>query len=386
MGVHLAGILLAGVGLGLAPPDGVTRSRRVAAAPRTTPWRSRRPLALAASSCSRPPWTERGHYDAHGGGAHPRAAGGRRDATAATSTGWSRSSRHAATDASTPACARNWGKRLQASAPCPCYAWLADRDVDAIGFTFRTIASLSNDIEAVFDETNPAHYEMFNVRYLILPPDRKPERAGEADREQRPATALYEVSTTGYFQVVDRAARGRRRTARTSTTRRATSWHRTSPRAAIYPGVAFAGGAAPRADLLGRDAAAGPAGPGARAGRDGSQDGVFTATVEANRRAVVLLKATYDPRWTATVDGAPAKPVMMAPSLVGVDVPPGRHEVRFRYEPYAHYPLLLAIGLLTLLGLALFERRELWPARVGQWAGRTAPERATSSERAGEGS
>ena len=74
--------------------------------------------------------------------------------------------------------------------------------------------------------------------------------------------------------------------------------------------------------------------------------------MQANRRAVVLLKATYDPRWTATVDGLPVKPVMMAPSLVGVDVPPGRHEVRFAYKPYAHYPLLLAIGVLTLLGLA----------------------------------
>jgi hypothetical protein len=47
----------------------------------------------------------------------------------------------------------------------------------------------------------------------------------------------------------------------------------------------------------------------------------------------------------------------MAPSLVGVEVPPGRHVVRFRYTPYGHYPLLLAFGFLTLLGLAVFPRR-----------------------------
>ena len=70
----------------------------------------------------------------------------------------------------------------------PVYEWLADRDVDAIGFTFRTIASLSNDVEASFDETNPAQYEMFNVRYLILPPDRKPDGAGEADRDAAATT------------------------------------------------------------------------------------------------------------------------------------------------------------------------------------------------------
>jgi uncharacterized membrane protein YfhO len=87
------------------------------------------------------------------------------------------------------------------------------------------------------------------------------------------------------------------------------------------------------------------------------QNGVFDATVEANRPAVVLLKATYDPRWTVTVDGLRAKPEMMAPSLVGVEVPVGRHVVRFRYAPCSHYAALLAIGALTLLTLVFFPRR-----------------------------
>jgi len=90
-----------------------------------------------------------------------------------------------------------------------------------------------------------------------------------------------------------------------------------------------------------------------------SQDAVngdFTATVRANRTAVVLLKASYDPRWTVTVDEKAAKTVMMAPSLVGVEVGPGRHVVRFRYSPYSHYPLLLVVGFLTLLGLVAIDR------------------------------
>ena len=49
-----------------------------------------------------------------------------------------------------------------------------DRDIDTFGFTFRTIASLSTDVEAGFDETNPAQYEMLNIRYLILPSERQP--------------------------------------------------------------------------------------------------------------------------------------------------------------------------------------------------------------------
>ena len=43
--------------------------------------------------------------------------------------------------------------------------------------------------------------------------------------------------------------------------------------------------------------------------------------------------------------------------LVGVEVSPGRHIVRFKYSSYSHYPVLLAIGALTLLGLALYPRR-----------------------------
>jgi uncharacterized membrane protein YfhO len=90
----------------------------------------------------------------------------------------------------------------------------------------------------------------------------------------------------------------------------------------------------------------------------------------------VLLKATYDPRWTVTVDGLRAKTEMMAPSLVGVEVQPGRHVVRFKYVPYSHYPLLLAIGALTLLGLAIYPRRAEAQTLLLRWI-RRRPERQT---------
>jgi uncharacterized membrane protein YfhO len=96
------------------------------------------------------------------------------------------------------------------------------------------------------------------------------------------------------------------------------------------------------------------------------ENGVFEGEVQARRPAAVLLKATFDPRWAATVDGTRAKPVMMAPSLVGVDVPPGRHDVRFRYEPYSHYALLLTVGTLTLLALVVFPRRDAILQRVAR--------------------
>ena len=49
---------------------------------------------------------------------------------------------------------------------------------------------------------------------------------------------------------------------------------------------------------------------------------------------------------------------MMAPSLIGVDVPAGKHLVWFRYKAYGSYPLLLAIGMIALLALTLASYRE----------------------------
>jgi hypothetical protein len=95
-------------------------------------------------------------------------------------------------------------------------------------------------------------------------------------------------------------------------------------------------------------------------------DGLFAGTVTANRTAAVVLKATFDPRWQVTVDGKAAVPYMVVPGFVAVTVGPGQHSVVFQYVAYSHYPLLLGIGVLTLLALAvapLLRRR--WGARIG---------------------
>ena len=82
-----------------------------------------------------------------------------------------------------------------------------------------------------------------------------------------------------------------------------------------------------------------------------------TATVIAERPAMVMLKASFDPRWQVSVDGVAVAPEMIAPSFVGRTVPAGRHVVRFVYEPFPRYDLLLTFGALTLLGLALLPGR-----------------------------
>jgi hypothetical protein len=357
MGVHLAGILIAGVGLGWLLRNVYSLALRLGP--------GKYALAGVASvllciGMLAPAWTERIHYDRRG----ETLIRSEREYDATDGRDLDRlvAIVHKRHDGRVYAGLRaNWGERYRVGS-VPVHSWLADRGIDAIGFVFRTITSLSTDIEVAFDENNPAQYQMLNIRYVIVPSDRKPSvpaRLIASSGRHR----LYEVQTTGYLQVVDRAPAIY---ADRTTVEQASRDFRNSNLAShdVYPGVAFAGGAAPSPTFSGASPPPGSAGA-VISQSNTLQDGLFNGTIQANRPAVVLLKATYDPRWTVTVDGLSEKPAMMAPSLVGVEVPAGRHVVRFKYKPYSHYPLLLTIGALMLLGLLLYPRREAL-VRIGR--------------------
>jgi uncharacterized membrane protein YfhO len=75
------------------------------------------------------------------------------------------------------------------------------------------------------------------------------------------------------------------------------------------------------------------------------------------RPGVTVLSASYDPGWTATVNGQPRPTRMVAPALVAVDVPAGTDHVVFRYHGYGDYPELLALGGLALVIVAIAPAR-----------------------------
>jgi hypothetical protein len=83
----------------------------------------------------------------------------------------------------------------------PGYSYLLDTDVDAVGFTLRTL-SLSDDVETRFDDTNPAHFDLYNVHYVILPTTTKPSVPAHLI-ETKGNWSLWSVPTTGYLRVVD---------------------------------------------------------------------------------------------------------------------------------------------------------------------------------------
>jgi hypothetical protein len=242
----------------------------------------------------------------------------------------------------------NWARTQYRLYGVPLYIETLDQEADGLGFTLR-VQSLMSDVEAYFDETDAAQYNLFNVRYALLPAER-PVPPNSTVVGRAGIYRLYRIATTGYFDVVDTVAPP------IVTNRKhmnlAPSQFLKDPGLAFgrLKQVAFDGAKAPLPTSLdGR--VTGVAGT-VRETEVDPDHGEFAATVHARRTAIVLLKATYHPRWRVTVDGKEVKPEIIAPALVGVRVSAGQHDVRFGYRSFQWYLPLWILGGLTLVALA----------------------------------
>ncbi|MGA7986903.1 MAG: DUF6541 family protein [Candidatus Dormiibacterota bacterium] len=257
----------------------------------------------------------------------------------------------------------NWGTSYEIG-QVPVYEYLADHSVAELGFLLRT-PSLVADNEAYFKQDDPAQYQLYNVRYILMPEGMTPPV---------PATliassgrhVLWLVATSGYLQVVD--------TAGIIEADRADVAAQMQPfllsdafRHGELATVAFASSpaAAPTLPIASTPTNA----PGSSVDIvDEPQDGYFAGSVSAGRTAAVVLKATFDPRWRVTIDGRHATPYMVVPGFIAVTVGPGRHSVVFAYESFPNYVLLLGTGLLTLVLLSVGPQvwRRFGRRRVGR--------------------
>lgn len=246
----------------------------------------------------------------------------------------------------------NWGNDFFVG-EVPVFKYLESKDIDEVGYTLRT-ASLMTDPEYYFDDTNPGDYPLFGIGYLLTPA-RTPQ--GTAWTPPVPARqvrcsgdyCLWALPEPGYIHVYDttgvleatRADVGTQSVPLLDSS--ALSEHQDKT-------VAFNGGPASPPTAPGSTSLTGP--PGHVVVEHASlAQGSASAVVKTNRRATVVLSASYDPGWTATVNGRHEPTVMVAPALVGVDVGPGVHTVRFSYGGYGRYNLLFLLALLVFVAL-----------------------------------
>ena len=254
----------------------------------------------------------------------------------------------------------NWGLDF-AVGGVPVFRYLASLSADEVGFTNRT-ASLMTDPEAYFDQSVPGDETLFGVRYLLLPSTMAPPVPARR-LATRGIYALWSVGPTTLTGVVDTV--GPPIVATRHDLGRATAAFLASPLPTEdrYPTLAFNGAPAARPTL---PAGAHPVGPPGRVLHEDVRLGLgeATTTVQLRRTAVVVLKASYDPGWQATVDGRPAPTQIVAPALVGVRVGAGRHTVVFRYVAFGGYPLLFELAGATLVGLVVVPAaRRRWRRR-----------------------
>jgi hypothetical protein len=367
MGVQLASLLLAGRGAAWLAARCVRLLE--ARAPRWPPGLSAAAVLVAAVAVLAPAWLQLGAYDRHDGAAI--AAQRRADDTEGAEldrlVAVIKRDGGGRTYAGMPS---NWGQDFTVGA-VPVFKYLESRDVDEVGYTLRT-ASLMTDPEYFFHDRDPSDYRLFGIRYFILPSGHEPPVRARLAMRSGPYW-LWTIDGAGYVQagqiVGDVSAN------RTNVAARSVALLRSGlADDGAYLSVRYGpdGGGHGRLPMVRSQSSAGAV----LAEHADLEDGEASATVRMRRPGVAVLSASYDPGWTATVNGR-ARPVrMVAPALVAVDVPAGTDHVVFRFHGYGDYPELLALSGLTLAMIALAPmcaRRSRWcRASAGARSGGTA--------------
>jgi hypothetical protein len=264
--------------------------------------------------------------------------------------------------------AGNWGSEYRVGA-VPMYAVLSGPGLDMLGYLYHAL-SLNGDIQVLFDETLFEQYNLFNVRYVVAPADRDfPEFVQPLQEFGR--HRLYEVATTGYFDLVgsELSFRGEKKGFYPA----ASTWLASGlPGVKHHPSIKFQGesGDAEPAFLLSNaenviGQAQTPAGPArGHVYAEASGSNIYLAEVSVERESVLMLKSTYHPNWHAYVDDMEVKTVMLMPSYIGVKLAPGDHAVRMEYRPRPLRGILLVASLFVLALIALVERHR---ERISLW-------------------
>lgn len=345
-GVHLAGIYLAGIGLTTLGGLAVAAFRRLARhRPRRNPAIVATALVAVAVLLLTPAWVERSRWASLG------ARWIDEQELAEATDGADVAELVAIAQAHGPGRVyagrrSNWGSMYRVG-QVPVYSELLNLDAQAVGFV-RPTWSLSSPAEYRFDDRNAAHFDVFDVRYLIQPSSRPPPFGSAELVAERGRHALWEIPVEGTVEVVEV---GQPFSAdRTDLGERIAPWLSSAlPGEDVHPGIAFGAFAAPDRT---RDGTGEPIGV-VVSSSVALEEGRGSAVVDLRVPSAVLLKASFDNRWGVTIDGEEAAPRMLAPSLVGVVVPPGRHEVTFEYAPFPRYDLLIAVGVASFAALLL---------------------------------
>ena len=251
----------------------------------------------------------------------------------------------------------NWGKSVRLGA-LHFFDLLTFHQVVAIS-PYESF-SLNADLIWHFDDQNPAHYNLFNVRYVVAPSGLTMptflRRIKETSRY-----ILYEAETSGYAQFA--AVSGINRIGSQSTLfSRNQSWMLgTDPAAGRFIRYEYPAGSAGPGGAAEGIASQAPDRPRCLAAGKIREErvlpGRIDVRVECPEDSTLVLKVTYHPNWRIVIDGKQVRSFMVSPSFIGLDVPAGGHQVRVEYRSPVYKTALLLLGACVLLATILLRRR-----------------------------
>ncbi len=258
--------------------------------------------------------------------------------------------------------AAQWGANFKVGS-VPFFAFLSTDNVPAVSFLYHSMA-LTSDIMVRFNEWNPSHYRLFNIRTVVAPAGASALPGFLLPLAQDGRFRIFTAPGDSYFDLVDVVASVKTtknnfydindRWLQSDWVARG-QYLRLDPRGDIKPELMH---------LAAEDALPPiPARPPPGEVRSDKRDGeVYGAELEAFRPCFALFKMTWHPNWKAWVDGRLQQTVMLSPGFIGVQLEPGRHSIVMRYEPGSTKAVLGFGGLLVVLLLIVMEARG-WPAR-----------------------
>lgn len=257
-------------------------------------------------------------------------------------------------------------------------------------FGFNTVLWLpetwspNSDTEQYFVESNPSHYDLYNIRWVVALPSVKPEKFWKPVYET-PSWKLYEVDTQGY--ITEGVAPSVVLSDKQSFTNAVRLWIQ-SPYSAnkLFPRLVVTGkpspftkdphiASLPHFAMLDEAAYQTPDGkqyslfqnvpvyvadtPNMKIlSEDNDADMTFAANAEVKtpcKSCVVVLKQTFHPNWRAWVNGKAVRPFSVFPFFTAVSLEQeGTYNVIFAYRPSVLKIVLLWFEGLAFISLVIF--------------------------------
>jgi len=240
------------------------------------------------------------------------------------------------------------------------YSLLPQLGYDTFGYAYTSFG-LSSDTRSLFDNTKIEQYNLFNIRYVLLAKSWTPAgyytKIKEFDR-----FVLYEVPTTGYFDLVDAPTvfygpKDRIFYANSKWLVSSLPLQKQHPINVITlnnTGYSF-DQIYSQPEILDNFLTQIP--PAGIILNETVSMNEYRTSFTTTRNSYLMLKTSYHPGWEVTIDGQPVSTVMLSPGFVAAPITAGTHQAIFTYKSSPiRYPLFV-FGLFTLF--VLYFRKQL---------------------------